>query len=89
MGKKKQRAPYTSKGQGRNVAREHRVKRDLTDPVERFHSNARKLYAHLDGKNAYVTIPNNGGNASREPYIRVPAKEVFPNRGSFKMPERP
>ena len=82
MGKKKQRATQTSKGERRTVARK------TTKALRReyMQSSARtdnQLAAFLKGKNVMLTIENPNKNETNKRMIRVPAKEVW-RRGNFK-----
>ena len=69
--KKKLRAKYVSQGQRRNVAKAHRAKVDISEPQEMVKANIRRFFAHLQGKNAYVTIPKGNG------YVKVKAKDYY------------
>lgn len=79
MAKQKSRPQYISQGTGRNMSRDYRERRDISQPREMMLANDRRFDAYISGKRAFVTIPNTGENARREPFKRVLAKEHFNN----------
>lgn len=73
MGKKRSRASQTSKGERRNVAN------GLGDDRSELKKMIDKMDAFRKGKNVMLTIPNPNKQATREPFIRVSAKEKWRN----------
>tara|TARA_E500000331_G_scaffold325840_1_gene343330 strand:- start:256 stop:504 length:249 start_codon:yes stop_codon:yes gene_type:complete len=73
MGKKRSRATQTSKGERRNVAN------GLGDDRSEMKKILDKMDAFRKGKNVMLTIPNPNKQATREPFIRVSAKEKWRN----------
>jgi len=73
MGKKRSRATQTSKGERRNVAN------GLGDDRSELKKMIDKMDAFRKGKNVMLTIPNPNKQATREPFIRVSAKEKWRN----------
>lgn len=73
MGKKRSRASKTSKGERRNVAN------GLGDDRSEIKKILDKMDAFRKGKNVMLTIPNPNKQATREPFIRVSAKEKWRN----------
>lgn len=73
MGKKRSRATQTSKGERRNVAN------GLGDDRSEMKKMIDKMDAFRKGKNVMLTIPNPNKQATREPFIRVSAKEKWRN----------
>ena len=73
MGKKRSRASQTSKGERRNVAN------GLGDDRSELKKMIDKMDAFRKGKNVILTIPNPNKQATREPFIRVSAKEKWRN----------
>ena len=75
MARKKSRAQYTSKGQRRSVSKwvTKAMKKDVP-PLVRLR---RQREAFDKGKNVMVTIPNPNKQDTREPFIRINAKEVW------------
>ena len=73
MGKKRSRASQTSKGERRNVAN------GLGDDRSEMKKILDKMDAFRKGKNVMLTIPNPNKQATREPFIRVNAKEKWRN----------
>ena len=73
MGKKRSRATQTSKGERRNVAN------GLGDDRSELKKILDKMDAFRKGKNVMLTIPNPNKQATREPFIRVTAKEKWRN----------
>lgn len=73
MGKKRSRASQTSKGERRNVAN------GLGDDRSEMKKILDKMDAFRKGKNVMLTIPNPNKQATREPFIRVSAKEKWRN----------
>ena len=73
MGKKRSRASQTSKGERRNVAN------GLGDDRSEIKKILDKMDAFRKGKNVMLTIPNPNKQATREPFIRVSAKEKWRN----------
>ena len=73
MGKKRSRATQTSKGERRNVAS------GLGDDRSELKKILDKMDAFRKGKNVMLTIPNPNKQATREPFIRVSAKEKWRN----------
>jgi len=73
MGKKRSRATQTSKGERRNVAN------GLGDDRTELKKMIDKMDAFRKGKNVMLTIPNPNKQATREPFIRVSAKEKWRN----------
>ena len=71
MGKKKQRASQTSKGEIGNP-----MKTSIRTPATRM-VNQRDAWAK--GKNVVLTIPNPNKNETNKPFIRVNAWEVWGN----------
>ena len=82
MGKKKQRANQTSKGERNSVARStvKAMRRDYMQSSDRVNN---QLAAFLRGKNVMLTIPNPNKNETNKRMIRVPAADVW-RRGNFK-----
>jgi len=83
MGKKKQRANQTSKGERNSVARStvKAMRRDYMQSSDRVNN---QLAAFLRGKNVMLTIPNPNKNETNKRMIRVPATEVW-RRGGKKV----
>ena len=73
MGKKRSRASQTSKGERRSVAN------GLGDDRSELKKMIDKMDAFRKGKNVILTIPNPNKQATREPFIRVSAKEKWRN----------
>ena len=73
MGKKRSRATQTSKGERRNVAN------GLGDDRSEMKKILDKMDAFRKGKNVMLTIPNPNKQATKEPLIRVNAKEKWRN----------
>lgn len=73
MGKKRSRATQTSKGERRSVAN------GLGDDRSEMKKMIDKMDAFRKGKNVMLTIPNPNKQATREPFIRVSAKEKWRN----------
>ena len=73
MGKKRSRASQTSKGERRSVAY------GLGDDRTELKKMIDKMDAFRKGKNVMLTIPNPNKQATREPFIRVSAKEKWRN----------
>ena len=73
MGKKRSRASQTSKGERRSVAN------GLGDDRSELKKMIDKMDAFRKGKNVMLTIPNPNKQATREPLIRVSAKEKWRN----------
>ena len=73
MGKTRSRATQTSKGERRNVAN------GLGDDRSEMKKILDKMDAFRKGKNVMLTIPNPNKQATREPFIRVSAKEKWRN----------
>jgi|TARA_R110000822_G_C14928982_1_gene452346 hypothetical protein len=73
MGKKRSRASQTSKGERRSVAN------GLGDDRSELKKMIDKMDAFRKGKNVMLTIPNPNKQATREPFIRVSAKEKWRN----------
>ena len=73
MGKKRSRASQTSKGERRSVAN------GLGDDRTELKKMIDKMDAFRKGKNVMLTIPNPNKQATREPFIRVSAKEKWRN----------
>ena len=73
MGKKRSRATQTSKGERRSVAN------GLGDDRSELKKMIDKMDAFRKGKNVMLTIPNLNKQATREPFIRVSAKEEWRN----------
>jgi hypothetical protein len=71
MGKKKQRASQTSKGEVGNP-----MKTSIRTPATRM-INQRKAWAK--GKNVVLTIPNPNTNETNKPFIRVNSWEKWGN----------
>lgn len=73
MGKKKQRASQTSKGEiGRPM--KSRSKLDADYPARRM-VNQREAWAK--GRNVVLTLPNPNKNETNRPFIRINAREVW------------
>ena len=73
MGKKRSRASQTSNSERRNVAN------GLGDDRSEIKKILDKMDAFRKGKNVMLTIPNPNKQATREPFIRVSAKEKWRN----------
>jgi len=73
MGKKRSRASQTSKGERRSVAN------GIGDDRSELKKMIDKMDAFRKGKNVMLTIPNPNKQATREPFIRVSAKEKWRN----------
>jgi len=73
MGKKRSRASQKSKGERRSVAN------GLGDDRSELKKMIDKMDAFRKGKNVMLTIPNPNKQATREPFIRVSAKEKWRN----------
>jgi hypothetical protein len=73
MGKKRSRASQTSNSERRNVAN------GLGDDRSELKKILDKMDAFRKGKNVMLTIPNPNKQATREPFIRVSAKEKWRN----------
>jgi len=73
MGKKRSRASQTSNNERRNVAN------GLGDDRSELKKILDKMDAFRKGKNVMLTIPNPNKQATREPFIRVSAKEKWRN----------
>jgi len=73
MGKKRSRASQTAKGERRSVAN------GLGDDRSELKKMIDKMDAFRKGKNVMLTIPNPNKQATREPFIRVSAKEKWRN----------
>ena len=73
MGKKRSRATQTSKGERRSVAN------GLGDNRSELKKMIDKMDAFRKGKNVMLTIPNPNKQATKEPFIRVSAKEKWRN----------
>ena len=73
MGKKRSRASQTSNSERRNVAN------GLGDDRTELKKMIDKMDAFRKGKNVMLTIPNPNKQATREPFIRVSAKEKWRN----------
>ena len=73
MGKKRSRASQTSKGERRSVAN------GLGDDRSELKKMIDNMDAFRKGKNVMLTIPNPNKQATREPFIRVSAKEKWRN----------
>ena len=73
MGKKRSRASQTSKGERRSVAN------GLGDDRSELKKMIDKMDAFRKGKNVMLTIPSPNKQATREPFIRVSAKEKWRN----------
>lgn len=71
MGKKRQRASQTSKGEVGNP-----MKTSIRTPATRM-INQRKAWAK--GKNVVLTIPNPNPNETNKPFIRVNSWEKWGN----------
>ena len=82
MGKKKSRASQTSKGERRNVVN------GLSDDRTELQRVNDKMRAHLKGKNVMLTIENPNKSETKNPFIRVPAKEQWRHTGKFMMKDR-
>ena len=82
MGKKKQRATQTSKGDRQTVARAT-VKALRREYMQSSARTDNQLAAFLKGKNVMLTIENPNKNETNKRMIRVPAKEVW-RRSNFK-----
>ena len=80
MGKKKSRATQTSKGERNNVSKDvsKALRRDyLRNDLAR---TTNQVNAFKKGKNVMLTIPNPNAKAEpAKPFIRVSAKEVWPD----------
>ncbi len=83
MARKKSRAQYTSKGQRRSVSKwvTKAMKKDVP-PLVRLR---RQREAFNRGKNVMLTIPNPNKQETREPFIRINAKEVWRKSTPFMM----
>ena len=83
MARKKSRAQYTSKGQRRSVSKwvTKAMKKDV-HPLVRLR---RHRQAFNRGKNVMLTIPNPNKQETREPFIRINAKEVWRKSTPFMM----
>ena len=83
MARKKSRAQYTSKGQRRSVSKSvtKAMKKDVP-PLVRLR---RQREAFNRGKNVMLTIPNPNKQETREPFIRINAKEVWRKSTPFMM----
>ena len=83
MARKKSRAQYTSKGQRRSVSKwvTKAMKKDVP-PLVRL---MRQREAFNRGKNVMLTIPNPNKQETREPFIRINAKEVWRKSTPFMM----
>lgn len=81
MGKKKQRAKYTSKGQRVNtdlgVAKAVKRDRSFLD------KESMKLAAFCAGKKVYFTIPNPSPKNTRERFIRVEGSAIYGDYRKF------
>ena len=77
MGKKKQRASQTSKGE---IGRPQKS-RSKTDPDYPMRRLINQLSAFRKGKRVMLTIPNPNSNETNKPFIRVPANEVWRSSG--------
>ena len=90
MGKKKKSSgnSYTSKGERPNVSKNTRkaMRRDYIEnrKLERLNN---QIDAWRAGRNVMLTIPNDGGDAKKMPFIRVPATKVWgdPKNSFYKM----
>ena len=71
MGKKRSRATQTSKGDRRNVAN------GLGDGRSEMKKILDKMDAFRKGKNVMLTIPNPNKSETKQPFIRVNAKEKW------------
>ena len=83
MARKKSRAQYTSKGHRRSVSKwvTKAMKKDVP-PLVRLR---RQREAFNRGKNVMLTIPNPNKQETREPFIRINAKEVWRKSTPFMM----
>ena len=83
MARKKSRAQYRSKGQRRSVSKwvTKAMKKDVP-PLVRLR---RQREAFNRGKNVMLTIPNPNKQETREPFIRINAKEVWRKSTPFMM----
>ena len=83
MARKKSRAQYTSKGQRRSVSKwvTKAMKKDVPPLVRLW----RQREAFNRGKNVMLTIPNPNKQETREPFIRINAKEVWRKSTPFMM----
>ena len=73
MGKKRSRASQTSNSERRNVVN------GLGDGRSELKKILDKMDAFRKGKNVMLTLPNPNKQATREPFIRVNAKEKWRN----------
>lgn len=69
MGKKKQRASQTSKGEIGNP-----LKTSIRTPATR---QINQRNAWLKGKNVVLTIPNPSKSETNKPFIRVNARDIW------------
>ena len=83
MARKKSRTQYTSKGQRSSVSKwvTKAMKKDVP-PLVRLR---RQREAFNRGKNVMLTIPNPNKQETREPFIRINAKEVWRKSTPFMM----
>ena len=86
MGKKKSRDSQMSKGERRNVSKwsVNAARRDIS-PLQRANN---QLRAHVKGKNVVLTIANPNKSETKNPFIRVPAKEQWRHTGKFIMKDK-
>lgn len=73
MGKKRQRASQTSKGEVGNPQKS-RSKLDADYPARRMEN---QLNAWRKGRNVVLTVPNPNANETNKPFIRVNARDVW------------
>jgi hypothetical protein len=82
MGKKKSSGnAYTSKGQRPNVAKNTRksMRRDYMSNTLLRRNN--QIAAWEAGKNVMLTVPNNGADVKKTPFVRVNARLVWGTPG--------
>lgn len=72
MGKKKQRAKYTSKGERASVAKKNKV-----TETTYLDTQINKWNAFLSGKNVMFTIPNPNPNDTRARFVKISGKELY------------
>ena len=77
MGKKKQRASQTSKGERRSLDRrlQKAMRREYKANEGRVLAN--KLKAFFEGRNVMVTIPNPNTNETNKRFIRVKFQDAY------------
>ena len=76
---------YISKGQRPNVSRWTRKACRRAYKADSLAVTLNKVDAWKKGKKVFLTIPNQGADVKKIPYIRVPAKVIWGNPNTRYM----